>query len=396
MKNYIKRILEDRVLEYLKYFSVVSVTGPRQSGKSTMLKELLGKTYKYVTFDDFQIRELFYEDPKLFMINNCNYVIFDEAQKVPELFEMVKMIVDKNPQKKGQIVLTGSSQFHLMHKISESLAGRVGILELLPFQYAEVVNLQKNEKAIYKGGYPELLLRNYKFDKEWYSSYLDTYINKDVKKISNIGNIRDFRRFLTLLAANSAQNLNISRFANDLGVATGTIKHWISILEASYIIFLLEPYYNNLGKRVVKSPKVYFYDTGLVSYLTGIATEDMYNNGPMSGAIFENYLISEILKSLMHSRLDEKLFYYRTSNGVEMDLIIDYKTHCDFIEIKKNFTFKGKMLQNLKKFSDDKNRGLLLYQGENMDYSTTIRIKNYKTYLLNIIDVMREERELVL
>ena len=380
MKNYIKRRLEDRILEYLEYFSVVSITGPRQSGKSTMLKELLGLKYKYVTFDDFQVRELFYEDPKLFMRNNSTYVIFDEAQKVPELFEMVKMVVDANPEKKGQIILTGSSQFHLMHKISESLAGRVGILELLPFQYSEVVNLQKDEKVIYKGGYPELLLRDYKFDKEWYSSYLDTYINKDVKEISNIGNIRDFRRFLTLLAANAAQNLNMSRFSNDLGVATGTIKHWISILEASYIIFLLEPYYNNLGKRVVKSPKIYFYDTGLISYLTGIVTFDMYNNGPMSGAIFENYIISEILKELVHSKLNKELFYYRTSNGLEIDLIIDYKTHCDFVEIKKNYTFKGKMLQNVKKFSDEKNKGILLYQGDDMDYSNNIRIKNYKTY----------------
>ncbi len=388
MNEYISRELESKVLEYLEYFPALALTGPRQSGKSTMLKNILGREYKYVTFDDFQTRELFYDDPKNFINNNSNKIIFDEAQKVPELFEMIKIVIDENRQDNGRFILTGSSQFNLIGNISESLAGRIGILELLPFQYSEINELAKNNNYIFKGNYPELFLRNYKLDKAWYSSYLDTYISKDVRSISNVGNLRDFRRFIMLLAANTSQNLNISNFANDLGVATKTIRNWLSILEASYIIFLISPYYNNLGKRVVKSPKIYFYDTGLVSYLTGIVTEDMYANGPMGGAIFENYIILEVLKKAKHSREDYELFYYRTTNGVEIDLIIDYKTHCDYIEIKKNMTFKPKMLQHLAKFSDDKNHGILLYQGEKINYSHNITARNYKEYLTSRDDVI--------
>lgn len=381
MNRYITRKLENKLLEYIKYFPVVAVTGPRQSGKSTMLKNLLGSEYQYVTFDDFQVRELFYEDPKYFVSRYSKKVIFDEAQKVPELFEMIKIIVDENREQKGCFILTGSSQFHLMHRISESLAGRLGILELLPFQYSEVANLTNNDNSIFKGSYPELFLRDYKFDREWFSSYLNTYVNKDVKDISNIGNLRDFRRFITLLAANTAQNLNTSRFANDLGVAEKTIRNWLSVLEASYIIFLLEPFYENLGKRIVKSPKIYFYDTGLVSYLTGIVTEEMYANGPMSRAIFENYIILEIFKKSLHSSENVDLFYYRTSNGVEIDLIIDYKSHHDFIEIKKGMTFRKKMVKHLKINSDKKRSSILLYQGEDVDYSAEIKVINYKNYL---------------
>lgn len=196
-------------------------------------------------------------------------VIFDEAQKAPELFELVKIAVDKDRARSGKFVLTGSRQFSLLQKISESLAGRIGLLTLLPFQYAELP-AQWQDEAIYRGSYPEIVQGAYVAANEWYSSYIETYIHKDLRDIKDIGNLRDFRRLLNLLAVNTGSMLNMSSFARDLGVSVPTIKTWISALEASYIVFLLPPYYQNFGKRIVKSPKIYFYDTGMVAYLSGI------------------------------------------------------------------------------------------------------------------------------
>ena len=379
---YIHRKLELVLKTYLNAFPVIAVTGPRQSGKSTMLRKLFKKSHTYVTFDDFQIVNRFTDDPVGFFDSFSGPVIFDEAQKVPEIFDMIKLRVDQN-REYGKFIISGSNQLHLLSKVKESLAGRIGIVNLFPFQFSEIPKKMRGEQE-FRGSFPELVIRKYSFDKEWYSAYLDTYVNKDVRQISNIGNLRDFRMFINLLAANSTRILNMSAYASDIGVTVATIKHWISVLEASFIIFLLPPFYNNFGKRIIKAPKVYFYDTGFVSYLTGVRNEELYNLGPMSGAIFENYIVSEIVKKHTHENSDCDFFYLRTSKGVEIDLIVDWRTRKEWLEIKKSSTFKSKMIQNLKLFSKKCDEKILIYKGENINQSTWQAL-NYQSYLEDYI-----------
>ena len=377
---YKKRILETTIKDYLHSFPIVGITGPRQSGKSTLLQNLL-KNYTYVSFDDIQMRNFFAEDPIGFMEQYDDKVIFDEVQKVPDLFNMLKIAVDKKRQQYGRYVVTGSSQFKFVRHISESLAGRIGLLSLLPFQFSELPKKSLQKISIYKGSYPELVMRKYQADKSWYSSYIDTYVNKDLYDISNIGNLRDFQRFLRLLAINTSRILNLSNYASDLGVSVPTIKNWISVLEASYIIFLLPSYHKNYGKRIIKSPKIYFYDTGLVSYLTAIKTQEQFIKGPMCGSIFENYIISEIMKNHLHNKTDAELFYYRASNGEEVDLIVEYNNCKDLIEIKHSSTSKTSMFETIKKIIEPKDNGYLLYNGKEFAYAKNIKSINYKTYL---------------
>lgn len=376
---YHKREIEAVVEKYLEVFPVVGITGPRQSGKSTLLQHLL-KSYRYVTFDDYKIRDFIRDDPDGFMKIYNHHVIFDEAQKVPEIFELVKIVVDQDRNRYGKFVLTGSSQFTLLKQISESLAGRIGLLSLLPYQFLEIPTALRRE-SIYRGGYPELTNREYEYAEEWYSAYINTYINKDVREISNIGNLRDFERFIRLLAANTAQTLNMSSYAHDLGVSVPTIKSWISVLEASYIIFLIPPYYENYGKRISKRPKLYFWDVGLVSYLTGYNTEQQFLNGPMRGAIFENYMVSEINKKLCHGGRQEALYYFRSSAGLEVDLIIDRKTIKHFIEIKATSSFKPRMIDAISQVKGPDDQGFLLYNGEPMPYKDQIHIIHFSEYL---------------
>ena len=378
--KYRKRVLEAKVKKYTKIFPVVGITGPRQSGKSTMLKHLFKDSYKYVSFDDYRIYDFFYEDPEKFIATYNNKVIFDEVQKVPEIFNYLKLAVDEDRQNYGKFIITGSSQFSFLKKITESLAGRIGLLSLLPFQYSDIPKKMRFE-AIYKGSYPEMVCRNYKSSNEWYSSYLETYLDKDVRLIYNIGDLRDFRRFVSLLASKTSNILNMSKFSNDLGVTVTTIKRWLSILEASYIIFFLSPYYKNFNKRVVKSPKIYFYDTGLVCYLTGIQTKQLYEKGPMAGAIFENYVISEIMKKNIHNKSEHFLYYFRTSAGAEIDLIEENRGVKNWIEIKSTHTFKSLMTKPIEEFISSKETGYLLYQGKDFPYKANIKVLNYENYL---------------
>jgi predicted AAA+ superfamily ATPase len=383
---YISRVAESLITRYLKSFPALGVTGPRQSGKSTCLQHLL-KGYQYITFDDFQQVEFFEDDPKGFMASLEGKVIFDEVQFVPKLFNLVKIAIDEDRQNYGRFVLTGSSQFAYLKKASESLAGRIGLMSLLPLQYSEVPKEQQLS-SIYRGGYPELVTRNYFESDLWYSTYLETYLNKDLRVLSNIGDLRDFRRFLQLLAAQVTQLLDMSAYARDIGVSVPTIKRWISILEASYIIFLLPPYYENFGRRIIKSPKVYFYDNGLVSYLTGIKTRELYEKGPLAGPLFENYVVCEVMKKIKHTALNSEIYYLKTSEGAEVDLIVDHKITKDFIEIKKSSTFTPKMVATLKSYCQVENiTGYLLYNGDEFRYQDNIKILNYSDYLLKQLEV---------
>lgn len=376
---YIHRTIEPILKKYLRMFPVVGITGPRQSGKSTMIRHLLSKSYRYVNFDDFDMVQSFHTDPQKFMKSYGDRVIFDEAQRVPELFVAIKYAVDNDRRRYGKFVLTGSSQFPFLRKITESLAGRIGLLSLLPFQFNEIPKSLRYE-SIYRGGFPEQVIRGYSNNRDWNSSYIETYLSRDVRELSNIGDLREFRRCLQLLAARTSQILNMSILATDIGVSVNTVKKWISILGASYILFLLPPFYKNLGKRIVKSPKVYFYDTGLVSFLTGVSSKEIFESGPMYGALFENYVISEILKREMHRKTDAELFYYRTSNGVEVDLIIDRKTNIEYIEVKSSESYRAEYLQSIRKLKGENDLGYMIYQGKNIPFDEKISILHYEKY----------------
>ena len=378
--KYIPRILEKTLRQYLGTFPCIGLTGPRQSGKSTMLKKILAGQYRYVSFDDHEVVRDFYEDPKRFMRRHADRVVFDEIQYVPEIFNYVKIAVDEDRQRKGKFILTGSSQFAFMRKVTESLAGRIGLLSLLPFEYREVPD-NVREESIYRGAYPELVISSYAHFKSWYSAYIDTYLHRDVRELGNVGELRDFRRCLQLLASRTAQQLNMSDVARDLGVAVNTVKRWISILEASYIIFLLPPFYKNFGKRITKSPKLYFFDTGLVSFLTGINDVEVFERGPMYGPLFENYVVSDIMKRQMHTKADSELFYFRTNNGVEIDLILDRKTEREYFEIKTSESYRSEMTRPMETIKTESEKGYLLYRGKGMHSTPDMQIINYKKYL---------------
>ncbi len=391
--EYIPRVLQKKLQEYLNNFPVTAITGPRQSGKSTFVKHHLENQYRYITFDDPLLIDFFLNDPKGFINEYDNRVIMDEVQRVPEIFSYLKMEVDKDRENYGKYVITGSGRFSLMKNVSESLAGRIGLLSLLPFQYHEIPEKLRDKQMLY-GSYPELVTREYRYNSEWFASYVNTYIERDVRNLFNIGNLRDFQRLLNLLAAQCSQELNMSHLSKELGVSVKTVQNWISILEASYIIFLLPAYYNNLGKRIIKRPKLYFYDTGLICYLTGITNSALLEKGPLAGPIFENYVIAEIKKTGDHLNKHEKLYYLRASSGLEIDLIIEnpQENRIQFIEIKNNSTPKYRMIENIKRIISykgtgvTKQEGFLLYRGkETGKFTDSIAYLNYKDFFKRIV-----------
>ncbi|MEI6576940.1 MAG: ATP-binding protein [Bacteroidota bacterium] len=378
---YRARQIEPLLKKYLQTFSIVAITGPRQSGKSTLLRELYSSSYRYVTFDDYRLLEFFHEDPEAFIKQYDDKVIFDEAQKAPEIFDYLKIAVDNDRQRKGKYIITGSNQLNLNAKISESLAGRIGLLALMPFQYSEMPAILR-DKSIYKGSYPEVVMMSYQNSDFWYSSYIETFVMKDVKSLVNIGDLHDFRQFIRLIAVQASQTINMSTISRILGISVSTVKRWISVLESSYIIFLLPSYHKNMGKRIVKTPKIYFYDTGLLCQLTGISNKEVYENGPMAGSVFENYLVAEIKKNQFHQGISTPLYYFRTSNEVEVDLVQEYPDNNVWVEIKKTSTFKTRMLKPIESVLTGADTGIMLYNGDDFPYKNNIRVLNYKNYLL--------------
>jgi uncharacterized protein len=327
--TYIPRDIEARLERLLASSPCVAVTGPRQAGKSTLLRHCL-LDYKYVTLDDPFFREQALNDPLFFLDSLGERAIIDEIQLAPGLLSYVKIRVDNNRKQKGQYVFTGSQQFGLIKNLSDSLAGRISLLELLPLSIAE-----KRKKltladatslfshAALRGSYPELVVDDSVDLQSWYASYLQTYLERDIRTVYNIGDLRDFQRFVRLLAARSGQQLNMSDFSRDLGISVPTVKSWLSILEASRVIYLLSPYYSNLGKRITKMPKVYFIDIGLACNLAGVRDEGHLFNGPMAGHLFENFCVQETVKFFLGRGESPPLYYMRTSNGLEVDLLIE-------------------------------------------------------------------------
>lgn len=356
--DYINRHISHVTKKLEKMFGSILITGPRRTGKTTFLTNHK-KGLQLLNFDDPSLRESIISSPNLFFKENKLPLILDEVQRIPELFLPLKLELDKS-KKKAQAYMTGSQAFSLMKNVSESLAGRIGIITLLGLSQREKFNIDLSDEflptdeyvhkrkniiidydqiweQILMGGLPELFA-NKDFDRKlFWSNYISTYIDRDVREISNIVDTLKFSKFITLLAAECGSMLNLTNIANDLHLSVPTIEKYLSILETSHIIYLLKPYSNNLSKRLIKTPKVYFFDTGLICYLLHWDSVDTLKNGAMSGKIFENYVVSEILKSYYNSGDNNPpIYYYRDKDKKEIDLIIERNGTIYPIEIKKH------------------------------------------------------------
>lgn len=355
--TYIHRQIEPMIQKLAQSFPSLAVSGPRQSGKSTLLTHTL-KDHRYITLDDPLTRERAASDPRFFLDSIDGPVIIDEIQLAPHLLSYIKMRIDKNRDKKGMYVFTGSQQFSMIKDLGDSLAGRIALLDLLPFSAAEKKKSLGKESvldafihAALTGSYPELVVDGNIDVHTWYGSYVRTYLERDIRSIYNIGNLRDFQRFMQLLAGRCSQLLNLSEFAKDIGVSVPTVKNWLSVLEASRMIYLLPPYYNNLGKRITKAPKIYFTDIGIVCYLTGIRDKAHLLQGPMAGALFENYCMQETIKVFFNHGRQPQLYYLRTSNDLEVDLLIEVSARTVLpVEFKSSKTPSPRMGANIERF----------------------------------------------
>lgn len=326
---YIQRTIENLLPGILATFPSLAVTGPRQSGKSTLLRHALPH-YRYMTLDDPAVLEQAISDPVFFLDSIGEPCIIDEIQLAPGILSYVKMRIDADRNRTGRFVFTGSQQFGMIRNMGDSLAGRIALLDLHPFSASEIKKavpvkggLELFVTACLTGSYPQLAI-NPEIDRRlWYASYIQTYLERDIRSLYDIGSLREFHRFMQLLSVRCSQMLNMNGFATDLGVSVPTIKRWLSVLEAGRIIFLLPPHFNNLGKRITRMPKVYFLDTGLVCHLAGIRGREQLLEGPMSGALFENYCVQETVKSFANKGEQPRISYLRTNNGLEVDLIIE-------------------------------------------------------------------------
>ena len=350
---YIKRDAEKLLKKYASQYPVVTITGPRQSGKTTICKKVFPKK-KYVSLEDIDFREFAENDPRGFLSEYSNGVIIDEIQRVPALLSYIQGIVD-NKEQKGEFILTGSSQFELTKNISQSLAGRTAILKLFPFSFTEIYKKNSSKRdwlnnVIYTGFYPRIF--NDKLNPtDNLSAYTETYIERDVRLLSEIRDLKTFKTFLKLCASRTGQLLNYTSISNDCGVSIHTIKNWISILEQSYIIFLLYPFHKNMKKRLIKTPKIYFYDVGLSAYLNGARNYRHIDSLPNRGSLFENFVIADIIKMNAHHNFKNDFYFFMNKNRLEVDLIIDEGIKNIPIEIKSAQTFNQAFIKNLKYFA---------------------------------------------
>ena len=328
-------------------YPIVGITGPRQSGKTTLAK-LLFPHLPYVSLENFDIRQQAQGDPRAFLEHYKSGAIFDEVQHVPELLSYLQGVVDENPEK-GRYVITGSQNFSLSATISQSLPGRIGMVTLLPLSLFELHNEQSVVSQIFRGGYPGLHQLHME-PLDFYPSYLQTYIERDVRQLKGIENLGRFQTFLKLCAGRIGQLVNFSSLAQDAGISHTTARQWLTLLEASYIAFTLQPYHENFNKRLTKMPKLYFYDTGLACTLLGLEKAEQVETHYLKGALFENLMVLEILKGRMNQGLPPHLYFWRDRTGHEVDLIGEWGGRIHAIEMKYGATFQEAYVKNLRYF----------------------------------------------
>mgnify|MGYP000935224522 CR=1 FL=1 len=351
------------VLEkFSNLYPILGITGPRQSGKTTIAK-MLFPHLPYVSLENLDIRIQVQNDPRSFLATYKAGAIFDEIQHTPELLSYLQQVVDESTQK-GQYILTGSQNFALNHHISQSLSGRIGMSTLLPLSLSELGGVTEPLVSIFKGGYPRLHSTNM-HSLDFYPSYIQTYIERDIRQLKNIENFSRFQNFLKLCAGRVGQIINFSSLAQDCGISHTTAREWLNILEASYLVFFLQPFYKNFSKRLIKMPKLYFYDTGLACTLLGLEKEEQLETHYLKGALYENLIILEFLKGRLNKGLPPNLYFWRDRTGREIDLIAEWGGKIRAIEIKFSSTFQSEFNKNIQyfyKLSSDID-GYVIYNG---------------------------------
>lgn len=386
--EFIPRSLGTVIRKAVGEFPALVLVGPRQSGKTTLLRNIFGSQYQIISLESPDVRLAAQSDPRGFLNLYPAPIVFDEIQYAPGLLPYIKEKIDANRNKAGQFILTGSQNLLLMSQVTESLAGRAAILKLMPLTLRESNRMSEKNfpweisqssippssksgqvwETIIRGSYPELSLNPARDAHLWQASYIQTYLERDVRNLRSLGDLTQFQVFLRALAARSAQILNLSELARDVGVAVNTAKDWISILEASFQIFILRPYYVNIGKRLIKAPKVYFVDTGLLCYLVGLRDTAHAAAGPMGGALFENLVISDLYKTYLHRGEEPALYYWRTVAGSEVDVVIDTQSGLIPIEIKLSETPRPEMAKEIRAFQKDFKEkslpGYVIYPGD--------------------------------
>ncbi|MFH1664833.1 MAG: ATP-binding protein [Candidatus Omnitrophota bacterium] len=386
----ITRIMSETLISLAKSYPVITITGPRQSGKTTLAKSIF-KNKPYCNLENVDERAFAINDPRAFLKKFPKGAILDEIQRAPDLLSYIQTIVDKNPSS-GMFILTGSQNLNLLANITQSLAGRTAIFKLLPFTLKEITGYRKSFSTndyLLNGFFPAV------YEKKlnptiFYRNYYETYIERDLRQLITIKDLNLFQIFIRLCAGRIGQLFNANSLANEVGVSSASIKSWMSILEASFIVFSVQPYHENIAKRVVKSRKIYFYDVGLASYLLQIENTNQLATHPLRGGLFENLVISELVKSRYNQALDHNLYFYRDSNHNEIDVLFKHGNTLTPIEIKSALTFNNEFLKNLtfmqKLIPDRTGKGFLIYGGnieQNIHENSIINYKNAENALLS-------------
>lgn len=381
----IPRNAEATVGALLKGFPVVTITGPRQSGKTTLAKKVFSDK-PYYSLEDPDVRKMALDDPRGFLGRLPDGGVLDEVQRAPELSSYLQSTVDADGRM-GLFLLTGSQQLGLMSKVTQSLAGRTAFIELLPFSLDELAKTGSPPKSLdemlFNGGYPALYDRLLT-PAQWFPAYVTAYVERDVRQLINVHDLEVFQRFVRLCAGRSGQLLNLSSLASDCGVTHNTIKSWISVLEASYILFQLRPHHKNFNKRLVKSPKLYFYDVGLLCWLLGIREAEQVSTHPLRGHIFETLIVSEYVKAYLNRGVPPPIHFWRDSNGNEVDLIVEAGNSLMPIEIKSGQTVNRDFFNGLKRWAelagDQAGTPTLVYGGEESYSHAGVEVVSWKNF----------------
>lgn len=382
----IDREIEGEIINLSNHFPVITITGPRQSGKTTLCKQLFPE-FVYINLEDMEIREQIQQDTKAYLNQYPQGVIIDEAHHYPDLFSYIQVIVDQDPARK--FILTGSSNFSLLENITQSLAGRTYIFTLLPLSMHELgdrITGQSAETLILNGGYPAIWAKNVPRE-ALYKSYYTTYIERDMYKIINVKDIRQFQIFIRLCAGRIGSEFNASALAGEVGTSSNTINTWVNALAASYIAYMLPPYFVNIGKRLIKSPKIYFYDTGLAAYLLGIENEKQLSVHPLKGALFENMVVNEAMKNRLNKGKDPNLYFYRDKSQKEVDLLHTVANDIYAYEIKSAKSFHKEFFKGIDYvkgiFKDQITRSAIIYDGEDERDTVENGIYNFRKFYLD-------------